>query len=79
MGGVKFLGAISYSIYMIHTFIFWVISQFYNFILIPNFIFSETMWFKNILLLISILLVIGVSYLTHKHIENKFRMKKGTR
>ncbi len=78
-GGVKFLGAISYSIYMMHTFIFWGINQFYHFILIPNFIFSETMWFKNILLLISILLVIGVSYLTHKHIENKFRMKKGTK
>lgn len=74
-----FLGAISYSIYMIHTFIFLFIYQFYRFILVPNISFSESMWFKNLLIVISLLLVIGVSYLTNRYIENKFRIKKGNK
>lgn len=77
MGGIKFLGAISYSIYMMHTFVFWVVNQLYHFIIIPTFTFSESMWFKNLLIVLSLLIVICISYLTNRYIENKFRIKKG--
>ncbi len=76
-----FLGKISYSIYMSHLFIFWMITQFYRFILkFETKIEADTGFTKiilttteaNLIVIISYSLTIFSSYYLYKFLENNY-------
>mgnify|MGYP001434601557 CR=1 FL=1 len=79
-----YLGKISYSIYLSHLFVFWIITQVLRFIFkFETYIDSETGFLKlnlsgfesNLLVLISYVTTIVFSHLTYKFIEIKFYKK----
>lgn len=75
-----FLGKISYSIYMSHLIIFWILMQFLRFIIkLPTYVnefgvtkVSLTNLEANIVTVLCYVIVIIFSYLTHKHVELRF-------
>jgi len=78
-----FLGKISYSIYMSHLLIFWIITQFLRFVIkLPtrmdefgNTRLSLTNLEANIVTILCYIIVIIFSYFTYKYVELKFYNK----
>jgi len=76
-----FLGKISYSIYMSHLFVFWIITQFYRFILkFETQLEAETGFTKiilstfqaNLVVIFSYAITIIFSHFLHKFLENNY-------
>ena len=81
---LKFLGKISYGIYMFHVLVWWVTSQFLRFILkyqtkfIPSkeiTILDLSVLESNLVLILGITVTIIISSLSYHFFENRFYKK----
>jgi len=84
-----YLGTISYGVYMIHSLVWWVFSQFAKFVLkVPMHVDAEGLTslafenpiLSNSMMVIGLLTIIGLSHLSYKLIEmpvNNYRHKLG--
>ncbi len=84
-----YLGTISYGVYMIHSLVWWVFSQFAKFVLkVPMHVDAkgltslsfENPMLSNSMMIIGLLTIIGLSHLSYKLIEmpvNNYRHKLG--
>ena len=82
-----FLGKISYSIYMSHLLIFWIITQFLRFVIkLPTHVnefgntkLSLTNHEANVVTILCYIIVIIFSYFTYKYVELKFYNKNNSK
>lgn len=80
---IQFLGKISYSVYMIHFFIAYILSQIMRFIFKVNMIYSDgaaaqikiDKFSADIFTISYLIIVIFTSYTMYRLIEDKFRIK----
>ena len=84
-----YLGTISYGVYMIHSLVWWVFSQFAKFVLnVPMHVDSEGLTslsfespiLSNSMMIIGLVTIIGLAHLSYKWIEmpvNSYRHKLG--